>query len=108
MSPEIRNLFATSQTSQTEEIITTLLQTPHLQLERIVSYGTPSESGFWYDQDKSEWVLLARGEAMLEYITGEVVSLKAGDFLLIPAHQEHRVRSCSQDALWLALFFDSP
>ena len=38
----------------------------------------------------------------------ESLSLKAGDYLLIPARARHRVASCSQDALWLALHVKAP
>jgi cupin 2 domain-containing protein len=53
----------------------------------------------------NEWVLLARGEAVLRFENGEPIPLKAGDHLLIPARQKHRVESTSADALWLALHF---
>lgn len=105
MPPEIHNLFATDNTSQTTEQFDILLQNPHLRLERIVSYGTPSTADFWYDQDETEWVLLAKGEAVLEFEEGKLITLQAGDYLEIPAHQKHRVASCSQDAIWLALHF---
>jgi len=105
MPPEIHNLFTKNKTSHNTEQFNILLQTPHLRLEQIVSYGTISDEDFWYDQDKTEWVLLAKGEAMLEFCEGKVVSLHAGDHLEISAHQKHRVASCSQDAIWLALHF---
>ncbi len=105
MPPEIHNLFATDITPQTSEQFNILLQTPHLRMEQIVSQGTPSAEGFWYNQDETEWVLLAKGEAVLEFEQGKLVVLKAGDYLEIPAHQKHRVVSCSQDAVWLALHF---
>jgi len=38
----------------------------------------------------------------------ESLNLKAGDYLLIPAHEKHRVASCSQDARWLALHVTKP
>ena len=47
----------------------------------------------------------ARGEAVLRFENGEPIPLKAGDHLLIPARQKHRVESTSADALWLALHF---
>jgi len=85
------------------EIFIPLLERDGFRLEQIVSYGQASEPGFWYDQAGDEWVLLARGEAVLEF-EQERVELKAGDYLLIPAHAKHRVASCSQDAVWLALY----
>jgi cupin 2 domain-containing protein len=105
MSPEIRNLFATDNTQRCTEQFNLLLQTPHLRLEQIVSHGTPSADNYWYDQEETEWVLLAKGEAVLEFEDGKFVSLQTGDYLQIAAHQKHRVASCSQNAVWLALHF---
>jgi len=105
MPSEIRNLFTPGTASQNTEQINILLQTPHLRLEQIISYGTSSAEDFWYDQEDTEWVLLAKGDAELEFEDGKLVTLKAGDYLQILAHQKHRVASCSQDAIWLALHF---
>lgn len=107
MLPEIRNIFAITGVAQNIEQVNLLLQTPHLRLEQIVSYGMPSAENFWYDQDDTEWVLLAKGEAVLEFEEGKSMTLQAGDSLEIPAHQKHRVKSCSDDAVWLALFFNA-
>lgn len=106
MLPEIRNIFAVTGVAQNAEQVNLLLRTPHLRLEQIVSYGTPSAENFWYDQDDTEWVLLAKGEAVLEFEGKKLVKLNAGDYLEIPAHEKHRVESCSDDAVWLALFFE--
>lgn len=105
MAPETHNLFTIGKASQTTEQFNILLQTPHLRLEQIVSYGTPSAEGFWYDQEETEWVLLTKGEAVLEFEESKLVTLQAGDYLEIPAHEKHRVAECSQDAIWLALHF---
>ncbi|WP_367871624.1 cupin domain-containing protein [Luteolibacter sp. Populi] len=75
------------------------------ELEEIVSRGAASPEGFWYDQERSEWVLLAKGEATLRFERDELVELKAGEYLLIPAGVRHRVERTSADAVWLALHF---
>lgn len=105
MSPEIGNLFSQDAAPLNSEQSNILLQTPHLRLERIVSFGNVSPADFWSDQEETEWVLLAKGEAVLEFDERKFVALKAGDYLEIPAHEKHRVESCSQDAIWLALHF---
>jgi cupin 2 domain-containing protein len=91
--------------SGTGETCIPLLERAGFRLEQIASNGQASAPGFWYDQANDEWVLLTRGEAVLEF-EQERVELKAGDYLLIPAHIRHRVASCSQDALWLALHME--
>lgn len=88
-----------------EETITALIDHPAFTLEHIVSRGAASPEGFWYDQDRPEWVLLLHGEAALRFESGETRQLVAGEHLVIPAHCRHRVESCSPDALWLALHY---
>jgi cupin 2 domain-containing protein len=72
-------------------------------LEKIVSYGQPTQEDYWYDQARDEWVMLVKGTAVLLFDPGGLVTLNAGDFLIIPAHLKHRVEQCSSDAIWIAL-----
>ena len=93
-----------------EELFTVLLDNESVKIERIVSDGQASPEGFWYDQNQDEWVLLISGSAVLsiDAATGiEQVELKPGDYLLIPAHQRHRVESASatEKTIWLAVFY---
>ena len=83
----------------------TLLETPYLKLEHILSHGEPTAVNYWYDQQQPEWVVLLRGKAKLKFEGDEMLELTAGDFILIPARSKHRVESCSYDALWMALHF---
>ena len=73
-------------------------------MEEIISRGAASPGDFWYDQERDEWVMLARGEAVLRFDDGDL-PLKAGDHLTIPAGTRHRVESTSADAVWLAVHF---
>ena len=99
------NLLAPPPDAPGEETCATLLRHPAFILEHIVSRGAASPDGFWYDQERPEWVLLLRGEADLRFEAGETVFLTAGDPLLIPAHCRHRMDRTSPDALWLALHY---
>lgn len=75
-----------------------------VRVERILSGGHASATGFWYEQDEDEWVLLLRGEASLLIAgRGDELEMKAGDCLELPAKLRHRVDKVSQDALWLAV-----
>ncbi len=100
------NLFAEILHDPPEELVQTILSRPNLQIERIVSHGQFSPEGFWYDQDQHEFVVLLQGAARLR-IEDEVVPLKPGDFLNIPAHQRHRVEWTDPDqpTIWLAIFY---
>ena len=50
-------------------------------------------------------MLLAQGQATLEYEGGRLLALNAGDSVLIPAHQRHRVVFTSREppCIWLAI-----
>lgn len=72
-----------------------------VRVERILSFG--QQNGEWYDQAWDEWVMVARGEAVLEWGDGSMTALGAGDYLLIEAHRRHRVLRTSFDCVWLAL-----
>jgi len=75
-----------------DEVVTALAATFKIRVERIVSTGQASPPGFWYDQPWTEWVLLLTGAAGLLFEDESTLrQLKAGDYLLIPAGQRHRV-----------------
>ncbi len=101
------NLFSEIPEKLPEELIEVLAESSHIRIERIVSDGHTSADGFWYDQEQNEWVLLVSGTATLEFEERKV-DLKAGDHILIPAHQRHRVEktAASEKTIWLAVFYD--
>lgn len=104
------NLFSHVPDELPEELVSVLAENKNVRIERIVSDGHASPDGFWYDQPQHEWVLLVSGSAELsiEKDTGiERLKLEAGDHVLIPAHQRHRVESTSQTekTIWLAVFY---
>ena len=100
------NRYATLPAQLPDELVQTLHSTEHLRIERIVSQGHASPPDFWYDQAEHEWVLLIQGAARLR-LDDEVVELKPGDFLNIPAHRRHRVEwtSPDQQTIWLAIHY---
>jgi cupin 2 domain-containing protein len=100
------NLLADLPAQLPEELIQTLLSTPQVRIERIISQGHVSPPGFWYDQAEDEWVLLIQGAARLQIDDG-MVELKPGDFLSIPAHRKHRVgwTTPDQPTIWLAIYY---
>jgi len=100
------NLFTELPSNLPEELTETLVDVPDIRIERIISTGHASPPGFWYDQAESEWVVVLRGEATLEF-EEETQMLKPGDYILIPPHRRHRINSTSQTepTVWLAVFF---
>lgn len=101
----MRNLFHIDDDNRAVEVSEVLVEGEELKLERILSFGHPSAAGEWYDQKEDEWVALIQGEAVLEYGGGDMVELAGGDNLIIEAGVKHRVRSVSDDAIWIALFY---
>lgn len=107
-----RNLFDDIPAELPEELLTVLAESEGVKVERIVSDGHASPEGFWYDQDQTEWVLLVSGSAVLSIEKDsdvEQVELNPGGYLLIPAHQRHRVESTSatEKTIWIAVHYEN-
>ena len=98
------NLFAPLPAPADQEHLDTLCVRPGVRIERIVSHGQSSPPEEWFDQAEDEWVCLLVGEARLAFDGGGERALRAGDWLMIPAHRRHRVLATSAPAVWLAVF----
>src|SRR4029078_8964068 len=92
-----------------EELVTILLDSPGVRIERIVSQGHTSADDFWYDQRQAEWVVVLKGKARLSF-EDDVIEMKPGDFVTIPAHKKHRVEWTTPDepTVWLAIPYGPP
>jgi len=103
----VHNLIADIPREMPEELVSEILRTDNLRIERIVSQGHASPPGFWYDQETDEWVLLVKGSATLRFADGRTIALGPGDHLLIPRHVRHRVDRTDpeEDTVWLAVHF---
>jgi len=89
------------------EFFQEIVKTKELKIERIVSQGHISPPGYWYDQEKNEFVLLLSGSAIIKFDDNSLVKLKEGDYLIIPAHKKHRVEETDKDqkTFWLSVFY---
>lgn len=93
-------------TDKTQEHFEDLLMRPGVKLERIVTHGQATPPGEWYDQAWDEWVMVVQGEARLLLGQHEqLLHMKPGDHVLLPAHCRHRVEWTPEDqtTIWLAL-----
>ena len=101
------NLFEDPPEPLHEELVQTLLNTSTFRIERIVSHAHASPEGFWYDQEMDEWVLLLSGAARLRFEGEEQFEMTPGAFVIIPAHQRHRVEWTHPDqkTTWLAIHY---
>jgi cupin 2 domain-containing protein len=100
------NIFADLPSHLPEELTQTLLHANDLRIERIISRGHSSPSGFWYDQDEDEWVIVLRGAAKIQF-EDRAIEMNPGDYLHIPARHKHCVQWTAPDELtiWLAVFY---
>jgi cupin 2 domain-containing protein len=100
----IANLFQLPIPLPMAEQFETLAVGHQLWIERIISTGQTTAPGEWYDQDLDEWVILLQGQAELR-LGDRCYPLKPGDYLLIPAHCQHRVEYTSTEppCIWLAV-----
>jgi cupin 2 domain-containing protein len=100
------NLFDGYLASLPAERFDVLVERPGVRLQRIVSTAQATPPGQWYDQDDDEWVVVLRGSAGLRFQDADaVVTLRPGDWRLIPARCRHRVdwTDPDQPTVWLAL-----
>jgi cupin 2 domain-containing protein len=103
------NLFAAIPERLVREEIATLLSSPGLRIERIVSHGNASPPGFWYDQPQAEWVVVLAGRAELRFEDSDATTrMETGDWVHITTHRRHRVEwtDPTQATIWLAVHYD--
>lgn len=103
----INNFFSDIPQNLPEELFETIVQSDNVTIERIVSDGHTSPQGFWYDQDQNEFVIVLKGNAVLEFEDGTTQEMNEGDYQVIPAHKKHRVSYTdnSVQTIWLAAHF---
>ena len=104
----VGNMFSNLPTSFENETFETILKSGTCKIERIVSMGHATPANDWYDQLKNEWVMVLRGAARLKFADSkELVDMKPGDHITIPAHCRHRVEwtAPNEITIWLAVFY---
>lgn len=100
------NIFDKIIVDKEEENFFEIFKNETIKIEKIVSNGQKSPENFWYEQEKSEFILLLEGFAILEFENREV-ELKKGDCINIKAMEKHRVKFTSLDepTIWFAVFY---
>jgi len=99
------NIFQLPPVLPEGEVFEALVLDHGILIERIISCGQITPQGQWYDQERDEWVVLLQGYAEISWEDSRIEKLHAGDWLLIPAHERHRVTYTSSDppCIWLAV-----
>ena len=108
MNTMVKNIFEGIPSNLPKEIFQELARSDSVKIERILSRGQATPEGEWYDQEQNEWVLVLKGSAGLIFEgSHEILSLKVGDAINIPAHVRHRVAWTDTDetTLWLAIHY---
>ncbi len=108
MTLDIKNIFSGIKNRSPEEIFETIIKTNQFKIERIISSGQSTDKGNWYDQDKSEWVIVLKGSAGLLFEgNNEVVIMGPRDYINISAHKKHRVEWTDPEGetIWLAIHY---
>ena len=92
---------------ESPELMTALIESGAVSIERIVSKGHTSPVSGWYDQAKNEWVMVLKGEAVITFEDGREIRLLEGAYVNIPAHCKHRVSWTAPDieTIWLAVHY---
>ena len=83
------NLFQLPENLPEGEMFETLIPDRGVLIERIISRGRASPEGFWYDQERDEWVALLQGRAEIAWQDGTKRTLLPGDWILCMAHTRH-------------------
>jgi len=109
MPSEIKtnNFFDTPILKINKEQFTSLVKGKNFFTDKIISNGFKSPNDEWMSEEYEEWVILLKGRAKIEFENGEVLNLKAGDYLRIPANTKHRILYTSKKPFcyWLAIHF---
>lgn len=104
----MKNLFSEIPAKLPQERFETLLGSESLHIQRIVSRGHASPKGFWYEQERDEWVVVLQGAAELQFEDEEeLLRMGPGDWVNIPAGRRHRVQWTDPDqaTIWLAVHY---
>lgn len=101
------NIFSALPDDLTCEVFEPIVDQRGIVIERIISKAHVTPRGQWYCQDRSEWVMVLQGEAKLVFDDSQIVHLKKGDYITIPAQCKHRVSWTSEiePTLWLAVHY---
>ena len=107
MNP-IQNIYSSIPADISKELFQDILITDTFTVKRIVSKGHASPKDFWYDQDQNEWVILLTGRAGLLFEGSDtIIELTPGDYIIIPAHLQHRVEWTDPniETVWLEIMW---
>jgi len=101
------NIYSKIPGIKDKEMFQSLLVNKKIKIERIVSWGQNTEKEKWLKETRDEWVIVLKGVGTLRFRKdNRLITLKAGDYVLIPANTSHRVEWTSprEKTIWLAVY----
>jgi len=103
----MNNLYTSIPNDLTNEIFDRFVDNDRVRIERIISKGHRSPDSGWYDQERNEWIILLKGEAVIAFEDETSITMKQGDYVNIEAHQKHKVEWTDPDTetIWLAVHY---
>lgn len=100
------NIYSKLPVSEDKEIFKAIFADKRVRIERIVSKGQKTPEGKWLKDNIDEWVIVLKGCGKIKFKGNQpVITLKKGDYILIPRNTCHRVEwtSLRQETIWLAV-----
>jgi cupin 2 domain-containing protein len=105
---KVRSIFFSIPDRVPDEMFEDIVHSDAVRIERIISEAHATPEGYWYDQEKSEWVMVLKGSAGLLFEGSDaIIVMGPGDYVDIPAHKKHRVEwtDPSEKTIWLAVHY---
>lgn len=87
-----------------EEQLTVIFENDKMRVESILSFGWSAPKNKFTAAESDEFARVEKGEARIEFLDGETVFLRTGEFVYIKAHEKHRVSYTSDDCEWLCVY----
>ena len=102
------NIYAKIPSNIPKELTAILSKTKNIKIEKIISKGHITEQNKWYNQSKNEFVLILQGAGKILFEDKKIITLKKGDYIIIPKKTKHKVVYTSKNpkTIWLAVFYE--
>ncbi len=105
---KIKNIFSDIPKDLSKEIFEQIIAVDKIKIERIISKGHSAPDNKWYNQKRSEFVIILKGNAELLFEkNNKIIKMKKGDYINILKHVKHRVIKTNpeKETIWLAVFY---
>lgn len=105
---KVYNVYKGLPSAKVKEAVEKIVSGKGVKIERITSLGQATKQGKWLKSRRNEWVILLKGKAKLSFrLDGNLVEMRPGDHIFIPAGTSHRVdwTTSKEKSVWVAVLF---